>query len=182
MTATELIREIIESGENLSVADIARRAGVSRQRVHSIMRREGWSAKVDGRKSKAGDSCAHEMIGACVVAPRHYSKTTGGQISELLVAADLLALGYKPFQPTARASLFDVIAVNPFTGKVITIEVKTGRDNGGSVVFQKSADIKTRHFHAEPDHYAVVCPGYPIRYIPEIEKARRVLPHSLGGQ
>lgn len=172
MSARDQVVEIIRSGERITISEIAARCGVSRQRIHRILRQEGLRAPVDGRLHPRRPSSpdSSQMAPPVVTGgiPESVSKTAGGQISELLAAADLLARGYRPFRPVVGNSLFDIVAINPRTGAILTIEVKSGRKIDGRLVFQRNSCVKVRHCESEPDHYAVVCKGEPVEYVPPL--------------
>ena len=173
MSTRQEIAKIISSGEPLTISEIADRCGVSRQRVHQIMRMDGLKPIVDGRRNtrRSRDAPSATMTPPAVTGgvPVAVSKTAGGQIAELLASADLLARGYRPFRPVVGNSLFDIIAIDPRTGAILSIEVKSGRRVSGRLVFQRNSCVKVRHCEAEPDHYAVVCRGEPVEYVPPLQ-------------
>ena len=93
-----------------------------------------------------------------------------GQIAEFIVIADLLARGYISFYPFNRGAPFDLVAVSRKMGLVLIMEVRTGkRNDSGSLIFRKNETQSTTLKKTfTPDHYAVVCFGEPVIYVPEL--------------
>lgn len=96
--------------------------------------------------------------------PTRVSHTVCGTISELLVAADLMARGYKAYMPLVRQRSHDIIAVSPY-GEILTFEVRSGKhraDGEGYTFMSKGKDMSSAH-------YAIVITGAPVIYSPELD-------------
>lgn len=168
-TTKEKIAASISAGEQLTATELADKFGISRQRTYQILRSLGAKPL---RKVLPGRPAGKHTIDPPVVTggiPVLVSPTIGGRIAEVLVVADLLARGFKPFTPVVGNAVFDVLAVCKVTGRVITFDAKTGRVVNGKVMFNKAAEGKRRHCNTKPDHYAVVCKGEPVIYVPPLD-------------
>lgn len=178
MTARQCVMDAIRSGKALSVQDIADLCDVSRQRVHEILRQEDLRAPIDGRSVRQWAPLrTQEVVEREAASIRQPARTGGikqgtqitGTISEMLVCADLLARGFYPFRPVVRnRSIYDVLAVRKHDALVLRIEVKTGNRSGSDLVYRRSSLNKIRNAAGEPDHYAVVARGDPVKYIPDL--------------
>lgn len=178
MNTAEKIKEVLESGAQVTNSDIARLCGCTRSRVQQVMNSRGWKAPLDGRKAAVKKAMGREgMIPPVVTGgiPENVGLCAGAQITELLVTADLMARGYRVFTPVSRVSVYDLIAVDPKTGNVKKIEVKTGkRSESGKPYYQRNKSHKSRNAPATdghssaPDHYAVIIRGEPAIYDPPL--------------
>jgi hypothetical protein len=95
------------------------------------------------------------------------SAVTAGTISELLVAADLMARGYVVYFPLMkRTAHVDLIATPSNPDRLpLRIEVRSGTIGArGQVRYAKKADSRA-------DHHAVVMTGEPVHYKPELPSA-----------
>lgn len=146
---------------HLPASAIARQLGVSRQHIYQVCKKEGiallryheWAA-VDRprRRPKA------RLITGGV--PQEISHAVAGAISELLVAADLMARGWQVFRPLTAATGHDIIAVRKDT--ILTIEVRSAHaNNSGRLIYNKKADCKSAH-------YGLVVTGRPVAYEPDL--------------
>lgn len=152
-----------------NAAEIGRSLGVSRERVRQLLRAMGLPR---GRRSRP--PAAARVVTGGIVAP--VSTTIAGTISELLVAADLLARGYQVFAPVARRGRCDLISLDPATGLTERLEVRCGiRTQTGSVTYR-------RHDPVNADRAAIVLTGEAVVYDPPLPAAHvQGLPRrSLG--
>lgn len=81
-----------------------------------------------------------------------------GAISELLVAADLLRLGFDVFRAVSQSCSCDIVALR--NGVTVRIEVRTGQRNSSGGLSYSKAGIKA-------DHVAIVS-GDMIFYEPRL--------------
>lgn len=82
-----------------------------------------------------------------------------GTISELLVAADLMARGYEVYIPLARTIGHDIIAEAP-SGRLLTIEVRSAkRAANGALRFKRTT---------RSEMFAAVVTGEPVQYDPPL--------------
>lgn len=149
------------AAEGLPGSEIARRLGISKQRVSQI-------AKANGIDIRRSYEWSHSR-GKAPSVPRVrtggvYVTENGnavGAVSELLVAADLVARGWHVYLPVYRQRGHDIIA---YTGnRFLTVEVRSGRlSPAGSLIYQRRTEV------TKSDCFAVVVTGEPVRYIPDI--------------
>lgn len=166
MSKADAIRELARSGK--SPRAIAEELGVSRQRVYQVIKAEGiklprqkLGPRAFSRSRPNNAPRAHILTGGIPVA---VSTAVAGSVSELLVAADLLARGYVVFAPVARSSQsHDLIAVpkrHPTT--LLTIEVRSAyRNPAGRAIFARKPECVS-------NHHAFVITGEPVVYKPPI--------------
>lgn len=94
---------------------------------------------------------------------RRLSSGTVGAVAELIVAADLLSLGYEVFRSVSQSCSCDLVALRE--GSWLRIEVRTGsRLKSGGLTFSFKPRDENRH-----DVMAVYVPGErSITYRPDI--------------
>lgn len=155
----EEIRRRAEAGQ--SAAQVAHELGISRQWVHQIAAKNGITFRQrsffyrDGRVPAARPRV---QTGGVEVA---INQTVAGTISELLVAADLMARGWHVFLPVIASKGHDIIASK--NGHLATIEVRSAhRNSAGKLIFGRKPDC-------ESDHYGLVVTGEPVEYDPPLE-------------
>lgn len=160
ISARTTIREILNGGGSHGLAEVARLAGVSRQRAHQIIRDEGltYSKWIRDEQKPAK---ARILTSAKIPVPVRSAAI--GTISELLAASDLLARGWQVFFPLVRTTACDLVAISPNGQSVRRIEVKSGRMRDGQLVFTRKKEPLCH------DHYAVVLEGSPVIYIPPFD-------------
>jgi hypothetical protein len=171
-TVRERIRALVEADPDTPTADLARAVGVSKQRVHQILKKEGlW------RPWRSKPRVTPESILAAKVPKKIWpaikpdgcpqitvTSHVAGTIAELLVACDLMARGWQVFFPMVRvATKCDLIALDKSGERQIRIEVRSSkRDSKGTIVPKlKPQDVC--------DHHAYVIAGEPVLYKPPLE-------------
>jgi len=159
MSTAEKVIKMAQEGRYAS--DIAMELEVSRQRVSQILRKAGVKARpayhMMGRRPQPAPPTPRVITGGVSVPITH---AAAGTVSELLVAADLLARGWNAFLPVLRNRGHDVIACKG--DAVVTIEVRSGRlKPSGAPAFSKKADCISQC-------YAVVMTGQPVLYEPPL--------------
>lgn len=162
--ARERIVALLKADPSLTVSELGRRVGVSKQRVSQILYSAGLQAgayqvrrDANGKLIKSPPRIMVET-GADVDA---VSATVAGTIAELVVAADLMARGWQVFFPIVRTTKCDLLATDKTGERVIRVEVRSGRRVGEAITFYKKVN-------AVCDHYAIVIPGEPVTYKPEL--------------
>lgn len=152
MTA-EKIFELAADG--YGAAQIAKELNISRQRVYQIA--GALEISFPHRNFAAPKPRPPKVITGGI--PVSLNQTTTGTISEMLVCADLLSRGWKPYLPILRQKGHDIIACR--SNEVITIEVRTAfRRDSGALSYNRR-DMNSSHF-------GLVVTGEPVIYIPEI--------------
>lgn len=167
-TRTEILG-LLKQDPNLSASDLSTLCGVSRQRIYQVIgEHAGWKP-ADGRK-RFKQYCQPPLRVGNSSLPFMVTAGNAGQIAEFIVIADLLARGYISFYPFTRGAPFDLIAVSRKIGLVLIVEVRTGkRNDSGSLIFRRNEiQSSTLKKTFTPDHYAVVCFGEPVIYVPEL--------------
>lgn len=92
--------------------------------------------------------------------PVQVSSAVVGKVSEVLVAADLMARGWHVYLPLVHRNGHDVIATSD--GRIITVEVRSAyRTQTGNISFTRTRGCKS-------SHYALVVTGEPVLYEPEL--------------
>ncbi len=152
--------------EQFTPREIGDRLGISRQRVYQILVDEGIEYLPLQQQHRLRQSISRNLARSLGPAASHVDRNTRGAISELLVAADLLALGWKPYVPLFRNHGHDLIATK--NAMIISVEVRSAlRRKDASI----SASLYTPGRRA--DHFAFVLPDEPVIYKP-------ALPNDLG--
>lgn len=166
MNTIDRIREILSVNPSASTSEIAREIGVSRQRISQVCAKEGIKLKraYPASDRKPSSTPAPRVITGGVISP--ISHTVCGSISELLVAADLMARGYKPYMPIVRQRSHDILAVNT-NNEVLTVEVRSGkrRADGNGITWNSKGERCASSF------CAIVITGEPVIYKPELPPA-----------
>lgn len=160
-TATQ-IRTILDTEPYISAKEIALRLGISRQRVYQAAKKAGlkfnsaWPHPSSNSEPKSPTARVKIAGLAAKISP-----TCAGTVSELLVAADLIARGFKPYTPFIRQRSHDLICISP-TGKIVTIEVRAGyRKANGTLQLGKKIDCQS-------EILASVFIDSPVIYSPEL--------------
>lgn len=160
MKHEQAIRDMAARG--MTRAEIARELGVSRQRVYELGKKIGVSF-VDGRFYRAKQSAIAAPKPRVLTGgvPCKISHSAAGVISELLVAADLMARGYQVYMPVIASRGHDVIAVSG--SEILTFEVRSAyRNKAGNLIFARKADSPSQH-------HALVVTGEPVSYDPPLD-------------
>ncbi len=175
LTQRAEVRALIEQHTPREIGD---RLGISRQRVYQILEDEGVDYLPLQQQHRLRQTISRNLSRSLGPAVVHVDRNTRGAISELLVAADLMALGWKPYVPLVRNHGHDLIATKLST--IITIEVRSAlRRNDASI----SASLYTPGRRA--DHFAFVMPDEPIVYkpaLPQDENNGAAEHRTRGGQ
>jgi len=157
MVSIDAVREMAEAGSPASV--IAERLGVSRQRVYQVAAKAGIALPRYHARTWGQRPPKPRLITGGVFTT--ISTATAGSISELLVAADLLARGYAVFMPVIHSRGHDVVAEK--NGMMITVEVRSAHRNAsGKLIYNRRPEMRSTH-------YALVVTGEPVAYDPPIE-------------
>lgn len=159
MSTVDKVRELAASGKWASA--IADDLGISRQRVHQIAKAHQIELPVNRAPrdtAKRRPPVARIQTGG-VLAPINHS--VAGTISELLVAADLMARGWQVFMPIIASKGHDLIAVKD--GRIATFEVRSAHRNANGVVkYAKQAGCTS-------EFYGLVVTGEPVTYVPDLD-------------
>lgn len=155
-TTREQVRALIRDEPMLNLAGIARRVGVSRERVRQIAEEEGLVAPKGVVGVHVHRPPVARLITGGVSVP--LSSTVVGTIGELLAAADLAARGFMVFFPLVRTGACDLITLNR-SGKTERIEVRCGHRKDGKVRYSFADRSKS-------DRHAIVITGEPVTYSP----------------
>lgn len=161
MSTADKVRQLAESGAWASA--IATELGVSRQHVYQVARRHkiDLPQNMTPRVFTPRRSPQPRIQTGGIMAKVNHS--VAGTISELLVAADLMARGWQVFLPVIASRGHDVIATKD--GKIATFEVRSAHRNAtGTIKFARKADCLS-------DYYGLVITGEPVAYEPDIDAA-----------
>jgi hypothetical protein len=153
------------AAEGLPGVEIARRLGISRQRVHQIAASRGiqiqkiWTTPYYKIPSDKRNSPAPRLLTGGVLLTE--SQSAVGCVSELLAAADLVARGWHVYLPILRQRGHDIIA---YSGEhVALIEVRSGRRTKfGNVTYLRKPNGN------KPSYFAIVITGEPVCYEPDL--------------
>lgn len=156
MTAREKLRALLIENPELTTLEAVNALGISRQRLHLLVRSEGISLK-DGRVT----ATAAVKPGLSHIDARVGPKAAGG-ISELLVAVDLLRRGLDVYQSMTTGGQCDLVAINRATERVLRVEVKSAKRHANGKVMCSIG--LTNKF----DVLAKVLPNGEIVYEPDI--------------
>lgn len=165
-------RQLVAAG--LTGAEIAREMGISRQRVSQIAVQEDVQLprkppaekkpEVPKRRRRVFKRDKPSVIVPRLITggvPVRVNTVAAGRVSELLVAADLVARGWHVFMPIDYRKGHDLVACG--NGRLATFEVRSGRrGKAGGVVFLRNRVMLSQH-------YAVVVTGEPVTYEPPLE-------------
>lgn len=158
MSTRDELQALLQADPTLSAAELARRLGVSRERVRQLTEAMGIRL-VRWRRSAPQTAKEPEsrIITGGVQATLH--ATSAGLIGELLVAADLTARGWTVFFPLTRIAACDLVALKS-GGVPERVEVRCAKraDNG--------ALRYARPDRAKYDRLALVVSGEPVTYVP----------------
>lgn len=159
MKTEDQIREMAATG--MWASAIADELQVSRQYVHQVAKRLGISLPRGAtRRVPPGSGLVKPRIQTGGIAAK-VNHSVAGSIAELLVAADLMARGWRVFMPVLSSQGHDIIAVKD--GEIRTFEVRSAHRNAaGALKYMKKADC-------ESHYYGLVVTGEPVAYDPELE-------------
>jgi hypothetical protein len=150
----EVIREMASSGSPATA--IAEALKISRARVYQIASAE--KIRFDKRYRQQVPSVPRVITGGV---PCDVNNGVVGTISELLVAADLLARGWEVYLSITRSRGHDAIAIK--NERIVTIEVRSAcRNRYGSLSFNRTSRDRSQV-------YALVVSGEPVIYKPDID-------------
>jgi hypothetical protein len=150
----ERVRALAEVGK--TAMEIAEELDISRQRVYYIGRKSDIPIERPGARAPY-NIVPRIITGGVRVNVNAY---TAGTVSELLVAADLLARGWYPYRPIIRNRGHDLIATRG--DEIITIEVRSGRRvKGGGISFAQLPRDRSQF-------YGVVCIAESVVYLPDL--------------
>ena len=152
MTSRDDLKALAEKG--ISASDSAREMGISRQRVYQLAREMGLKFR---RERHGGEP---RLVTGGIPVSR-VSPSVAGKISELLVAADLMARGWQVFFPVYSNKGHDIVAIK--NDKIITVEVRSGSKSKTGLV----SCYKRPEDHS--DHYGIVATGEPVHYEPALD-------------
>lgn len=153
--------KVIELNEHLTPVEIASRLGISRQRVYQILSDEGTDYLTLNKGHRRLRRISRNLARSLGPEVAYVNRNTKGSISELLAAADLLALGWHPYVPLLRNNGYDIVATK--NDKIITIEVRSGRRREDATIAtcRKKAAFPAHHF-------AFVMSDEPVVYEPPL--------------
>jgi hypothetical protein len=155
--APDEVRRLAENG--LSAREIAASLKISRQRVYQVCSRYGIQPGLPKIPPRRGVIiCKPRLITGGIQQFTNARMT--GTVSELLVAADLIARGWHVYLPVIKQRGFDVIVTQ---GRlVLTIEVRSASKNTkGTLTWTKRPTDCS-------DYYALVVTGDPVKYQPDL--------------
>ena len=161
MSAREALRITVAANPVMRGAELAAKLGISRARVYQILKEEHLaltppSRFMQDRRSRTG--IREPIFGKY----QRVNPTVIGTISELLVAADLMARGYTAFFPLVRTCKLDLVATSHDGTIVLRIEVRSGhRGRDGKIKYSTRPSDQR-------DHYAIVASGEQIAYEPPL--------------
>lgn len=145
----------------LTPREIGEQLGISRQRVYQILDDEGIDYKPFNQQHRLDRRISRNLSRSLGPAFAHVDRNTRGGISELLVAADLMALGWKPYVPLFRNHGHDIIAAK--SASLITIEVRSAlRRKDGSIAASEYTPGR------RANHFAFVLRDEPVIYKPAL--------------
>jgi hypothetical protein len=156
MSTIDKVKEMAAS--SMSVRDIADKLGHSRSSIYHICKYNNIPY-VTPRYHFTGISSQARVITGGMKVP--ITSHVAGTISELLVAADLMARGWWVYMPVMLSKSHDIVA---FKGiQMITVEVRSARRNAtGFLSYAKKNDSNS-------SHRALVVTGEPVSYIPDLD-------------
>jgi hypothetical protein len=157
MSIASKIQEM--SAQGMPASAIASALGVSRQRVYQAAKQNGIALPKYHYAERATPRPPRPRVitGGVETTVSH---ATAGTVSELLVAADMLARGWLVYMPVMHSRGHDLIATR--NGALVTVEVRSAhRSATGSLVFAKKPEETSTH-------YALVVTGEPVHYKPDL--------------
>lgn len=147
--------------ERMTPPEIAADLGISRQRVYQILSEEKVDFQDLHRELRIKRRISRNLARHLGPDSAHVDKHTRGAMAELIVAADLLACGWKPYVPLFRNHGHDIIATK--AAILVTIEVRSAlRKADGSI----AASLFTPSRRV--DHFAFVLPDEAVIYKPSL--------------
>lgn len=121
MNARERLLALLKRRPNLTTAEALKALGVSRQRLHAILKTEGVSLRPSAVLREPVDRM-HPLPPATVEGLPPY--VVNG-IKEMIVAVDLLKKGFDVYRSLTAGGLCDLVAVSRQDGASTRIEVKS---------------------------------------------------------
>ncbi len=145
-----------------SVRELVALTGVSRQRVHQILRKEGLDVPTERELRAARGIVVRPVSRMPIEGPTvHITASAAGTISELMVAADLTTRGWTVFFPLVRTAKCDLLVLSADGTQTRRIEVRSGKRFRTSLAYNaKPTDTR--------DHYAIVLSGEPVIFNPPL--------------
>lgn len=164
MVDRNIFKSLVAAGTR--AGDIGRELGVTRQRVHQLAKQMGLVLppplkiiRGELRSAPVPYKSRAPLVMTGGVQARLTSQVAG-KVSELLVAADLMARGWQIFFPLNPNSKHDIVGI--IEDNILTFEVRSAyRTKAGGLVYNKKA-------HSTSKHFALVITGHPIEYVPEL--------------
>lgn len=154
-TTSDQIAALIANDPTLTARQISLALNISRQAVYQHVRALGL-------KVAAGGGNTPQIVVSDGAVATTLSPTTTGTVAELLVAADLIARGWRVFFPLTRQATCDLIVLPRNGMKSLRIEVKPGfREGGSRLVYTPGQPYFL-------DHHAIVVRGEPVIYEPDL--------------
>ncbi len=155
-TTRERLAGLLAEDPEISAPDAAEILGVSRQRVHQILKSLGVKRGPIRRRIQRTPR-PKVLTGGVRVG---LTATMKGTVGELLVAADLLQRGYQVFTPITRhTASVDLVILDIGGTSVERIEVKTAKRREGRLIYTAPA-------HERYDRLAIVATGEEVIYKP----------------
>jgi len=154
------IIEAVQANPSLTARQLATAHSCSKQYVHLVLNGIGLKPAEPVRVWSPAEP---RTVDPKHVIPGNQTKVStavSGSISELMVATDLMARGWKIFFPLFRAHS-DLIAQSSDGTVLKRFEVRGARRKDGQIVFSRKPEDQC-------DHYAAVIAGEPIRYFPPL--------------
>lgn len=146
--------EVAKGGE-FTARELAKQFGISHQRIHQIANEENLPL---ASAASVPRPPAPRVVTGGVSVP--LDTVVVGTISELLVAADLLARGWEVYRPVRPSRGHDILAMKD--GAIKTVEVRSAKRNAEGYIVYPRNDLKPA------DHLALVVTGEPITYRPDL--------------
>lgn len=124
MGARETLRALIRKRPNLTIAEALTELGVSRQRLHVLLREEGITLQRSARSDIPRSDVSPFKDLPSGVADGLPPYAVNG-IKEMIVAVDLLRKGYDVYRSLTAGGLCDLVVVDRTNGKCTRLEVKS---------------------------------------------------------
>lgn len=155
-TTRDRVFALRQENPRIRAREIAETLGISTERAYQHLYALGLPTGVPG--DRRGQPRPRALTGGV---PVKISCSATGTVSELLIAADLMARGHTPFFPMIRTASCDLVCVDRRTGLAERIEVKTGHRNPAGFLRYNSPQNGANY-----DRLAVVITGEPVMYSP----------------
>lgn len=133
--------QMLKNDPNLTAMQIAVQLGITRQAVYEALRKAGMKAasrphprreskfrQTDRRKQENG----WPAQGARMSNGLHLTRSTRGELSELIICTDLISKGANVFRSVTQCAPFDLVAY--VKGVAYRVEVRTARRRADGTV------------------------------------------------